>query len=174
MVCHLLKETPFWKILILLVVRKSFASDVSDLMFNRRGFIIVMSINTSESCIYHYIYIRDSGEGKAHNTPPKQICPKFQIETNAFSFVISCKKWEALKGCIKYPCMWVVPLSPLNNVHVHTRLKNTLRPPRHKRISIEILSYPLDFFQKEKQANLMNFMCGFVARYLGVKTFSWI
>ena len=35
-------------------------------------------------------------------------------------------------------------LSLPNNVHVHPQLKNTLSPPGHKLISIELLAYPLD------------------------------
>ena len=83
-------------------------------------------------------------------------------------------------------------LSPPNNVHVHNQLKNTLRPPGHKWISIEILANPLNVFVflisiESKLISILTYlldlknvlmklilMFGFAAHYLGMKTFSWI
>ena len=47
-------------------------------------------------------------------------------------------------------------LSLLNNVHVHPQLKNTLRPPGHKLISIELLTYRLDLKGNSTESQLIS------------------
>ena len=47
-------------------------------------------------------------------------------------------------------------LSPPNSVHAHPQLKNTLSPPGHKLISIEILTYPLDLNGKSIESKLIS------------------
>jgi hypothetical protein len=73
------------------------------------------------------------------------------IQTYACSFNLFLLKNAFGKAHKRYPRL----VDSLKNAPAHPQLKNTFSPPGHKLISIDILTYPLDF----KMSREFHFSC---------------